>query len=143
MTSPQLLDIDSLTFSRSPEVTIAQTQRINLTTAMASDGTALHLLELLLQLLNGSVGAFQILVESVTLADELLLPLSEAVFLDLYLLGESFSERFFLLLELGVIQLSWPSLAELSGLHLLCSVCFVVCLLGSMDEIKHMGSNED
>jgi hypothetical protein len=124
-------------------VTIAQTKRRILTTAVASDGTSLHLLKLLLQLLNGGVGAFKILVEPVTLADELLLPLSESVLLNLDLLGESLSERLFFLLELRVVQLSWSGLAELSGLHLLCSVCLVVCLLGGVNEIEHVSSDED
>lgn len=110
---------------------------------MRSDSTALHLLQFLFKLLDGCVCALEILVETVSLANELLLPLSEPLFLDLDLLCESLSQRLLFLLEFGVVQLSWSSLAELSGLHLLCSVCLVVSLFGGVDEIKHVGSDQD
>ena len=81
---------------------------------------------------------------AITLRDELLLPLSESLLLDLDLLGESLLRRaLFLFLELGVVQLSWSSLAELAGLHLLGAVCLVVRFFGGVDEIQHVGSNQD
>lgn len=93
---------------------------------MAADSAALHLLQLLLELLNLSMGLLEILVETVALGDELLLPLAETLFLDLDLLGETLSESLLLFLELGVVELSGTSLAELAGLHLLSAVSLVV-----------------
>jgi hypothetical protein len=110
---------------------------------MAANSTALHLLKLLLQTLDGCVCALQILVETITLANELLLPLSETVLLNLDLLGESLSERLFLLLELGVVELSGSGLTKFAGLHLLSSVGFVVRFFGGVDEIEHVSSDEN
>lgn len=56
---------------------------------MAANSAALHLLELPLELLDLSMGLLEVLVESVALRDELLLPLSETLLLDLDLLGEA------------------------------------------------------
>jgi hypothetical protein len=89
------------------------------------------------------VALLQILVESVALGNELLLPLSESLFLDLDLLCKSLAERLFLLLELWVVQLAWTSLAEFASFHLLCAVCLVVVLLGGVDQVKHVCANED
>lgn len=110
---------------------------------MAADSTALHRLELGLELLDLGVGLLEILVEAVALGDELLLPLPEALLLDLDLLGEALAESLLLLLELGVVELAWAGLAELAGLHLLCAVCLVVKLLGGVDQIEHVSSDED
>jgi hypothetical protein len=89
------------------------------------------------------VSGLEILVESVTLGDELLLPLSETALLDLDLLGEPLAQVLFLLLELGVVQLAGSCLAELAGLHLLGAVGFVVGLLGSVNKIQHVGADQD
>jgi len=110
---------------------------------VAADSVALHLLKLLLQRLDRRVRALQILVQAVTLADELLLPLSESVLLNLDLLREPLSEILFLFLELGVVELSGSGLAELARLHLLGTVGFVVCFFGGVDEVEHVGSDEN
>ena len=115
----------------------------DLTTAVAANSAALHLLELGLELLDLSMGLLEILVESVSLGDELLLPLSETLLLDLDLLGEALAEGLFLLLELGVVELAGTSFAELAGLHLLGAVGLVVLLLGGVDEVEHVGSDQD
>ncbi|QBZ58035.1 hypothetical protein PoMZ_02974 [Pyricularia oryzae] len=107
---------------------------------MRTGSAALHLLELALELLDGGVGVLEVLVETVALGNELLLPLPEALLLDLDLLGEALAQRLLLLLELGVVQLAGPGLAELAGLHLLCAVGLVVQLLGCVDEIEHWSS---
>lgn len=89
------------------------------------------------------MGGFQILVEAVTLGDKLLLPLSESLFFNLDLLGETLAEVLFFLLELGVIQLAWSSFAEFPCLHLLGTVCLVMRLLSGVDEVEHVGTDED
>lgn len=112
--------------------------------AAASSGhAALQRFDLGLELLDHSVALLQVLVEAVTLGDELLLPLPEALFLDLDLFRESLPKLLFFLLELGVIQLPWSCLAELSGLHLLSAVCLVVVLLSSVDQIKHVCADKN
>ena len=70
--------------------------------------------------------SFQVLVETITFGDQLLPPLSESLFFDLNLLGETLPESLFLFLELGVVELSGLALAKLAGLHLLSAVNFVV-----------------
>jgi hypothetical protein len=117
--------------------------RNTLTTAVAANSAALHLLKLLLQRFNSSMRALQVLVQAVTLADKLLLPLSESVLLNLHLLSESLPQALFLFLELGVVELSWSSLAEFACLHLLSTVGFVVCFFGRVDEVQHVGSDQD
>ncbi len=112
-------------------------------TTTAADGTSLHLLELGLELLDLGVCLLEVLVEAVALGDELLLPLSEALLLDLDLLGEALAKSLLLLLELGVVQLPGAGLAELTGLHLLSTVRLVVKLLGGVDKIQHVGADED
>lgn len=114
-----------------------------LTTAVAADGTALQLLKLALELLDLGVGLLQILVETVTLGNELLLPLPETLLLDLDLLGKPLAESLLLLLELGVVELLGAGLAKLARLHLLCAVSLVVKLLGGVDQIQHVGADED
>lgn len=110
---------------------------------MAADSAALHLLKFLLQGLDSSVCALQVLVQAITLTDELLLPLSESVFLNLDLLCESLPQALLLFLELGVIELSWPGFTELSRLHLRRTVSFVVLLFGGVDQIEHVCSDQD
>lgn len=110
---------------------------------MAANGASLHGLELRLQRLDSSVRALQILVQAITLADKLLLPLSESVFLNLDLLGESLSQALLLFLELGVVELSWSRLAEFASLHLLGAVSFIVGFFGGVDEVEHVGSDEN
>ncbi|KAI6755223.1 hypothetical protein HG531_004329 [Fusarium graminearum] len=100
-------------------------------------------LQLLLELLDLSVSLFEILVEAVALGNELLLPLSEALLLDLDLLGESLSESLLLLLELGVVELAGTGLAKLAGLHLLGAVSLVMQLLGGVDKVEHVCSDQN
>ena len=110
---------------------------------MAAGGASLHVLELGLELLDLGVSLLEVLVETVALGNELLLPLAEALLLDLDLLGKALAERLLLLLELGVVQLPGTGLAELAGLHLLSTVGLVVQLLGGVDEVEHVGADED
>lgn len=117
--------------------------RNRLAATVTADSAALHLLQLLLELLDLSVSLLEILVETVALGDELLFPLSETLLLDLDLLGEALSESFLLLLELGVVELSGTGLAEFAGLHLLGTVGLVVQLLGGVDEVEHVCSDQD
>ena len=72
----------------------------------------------------------------------MLLPLPEARFLRLDLLGELLAEGLFFLLELGVVQLLDLGLAELASLHLLLAIVLVVELLGSRDQVQHVRANE-
>lgn len=116
---------------------------MSLTTPVAADGTPLHLLKLRLQGLDLGMSLLQILVKAVTLSNELLLPLSEALLLDLDLLGEALSECLFLFLVFGVVELPRARFAELTGLHLLRAVSLIVKLLGGVDEVKHVGADED
>lgn len=90
-----------------------------------------------------SVGGLEVLVEAIPLCNELLLPLSEPRFLELDLVGKAFAQVLFLFLELGVVELPRSGLTEFPGLHLLCAVRFVVLLLGCVDEIKHVGTDEN
>ena len=114
-----------------------------LAAAVTADSAALHLLQLLLELLDLGVSLLEILVKAVPLGNELLLPLSEALLLDLDLLGEALSESLFLLLELGVVELAGTGLAKLAGLHLLSTVSLVVQLLGGVDKVEHVCSDQD
>jgi hypothetical protein len=127
----------------SPTTSIIPQHPLDLTTTVRSNSTALHLLQFLFELLDRGMCALEVLVETVSLTDELLLPLSEPLFLDLDLLGESLSKCLLFLLEFRVVQLSWSCLAKFSSLHLLCSVCLVVSLFRSVDEIKHVCSDQD
>jgi hypothetical protein len=104
---------------------------------------ALHAFDLSLELLDDRVALLEVLVEAIPLGDELLLPLPEALFLDLDLLGEALAESLFFLLKLGVIELAGTSLAEFAGLHLACAVCLIVVLLGCVNKVEHVGANED
>jgi len=71
-----------------------------------------------------------------------LFPLSESGFLGLDLLCELLPQLFFLLLELGVVELFGLGLAEFAGLHLCLSVVLVVEVLRCRDEVKHVRSDE-
>jgi hypothetical protein len=110
---------------------------------MAANSTTLHLLKLLLQALNCRMGTLQILIQTITLTNKLLFPLSEPMLLNLNLLSESLSQRLFLLLELRVVELTRSCLTEFAGLHLLSAVGFIVGFFGGVDEIEHVGSDED
>jgi len=104
---------------------------------------ALHTLDLGLELLDDGVALLEILVEAVPLGNELLLPLPEALLLDLNLLGEALAECLLLLLEFGVVELAGTGLAELASLHLARAVDLVVVLFGCVDEVEHVGANEN
>ena len=90
-----------------------------------------------------SMCAFQIFVELITLGNELLLPLSEPLFFNLDLLGESLSKVLLLLLELGVVQFARSGFAELPGLHLLRTIRLVMSLFSGVNQIQHVRSNEN
>ena len=116
---------------------------IPLTAAVTADGSALESFELGLEPLDLGMGLLEILVETIALGNELLLPLPEALFLDLDLLSKPLAQRLFLLLELGVVELPGAGLAKLARLHLLGTVGLVVQLLGGVDEVKHVSADED
>lgn len=134
-----------------PEIMILQRQHglveklalDNLSATVASDSISLHSLKLVLQLLDLGVGLLEILIETITLSNELLFPLSEALLLDLNLLSESLSQSLLLFLELRVVELPGSSLAEFASLHLLCSVGLIVKLLSSVDKVEHVGADQD
>lgn len=134
-----------------PEIMILQCQHglveklalDNLSATVASDGISLHSLKLVLQLLDLGMGLLEILIETITLSNELLFPLSEALLLDLDLLSESLSQSLLLFLELGVVELPGSSLAEFASLHLLCSVGLIVKLLSGVDKVEHVGADQD
>lgn len=96
-----------------------------------------------LERLDDGVALLQIFVQAVALGDQLLLPLSETLLFHLDLLGESLPELLLFLLELGVIKLSGSRLAELACLHLLCAVDLIVRLFGRVDQVEHVGADED
>lgn len=110
---------------------------------MRAIDAALQLLDFRFQLLDDGMALLEILVQSVALGNEPLFPSAEALFLHLDLLREALAQRLFLLLELGVIQLAWTSLAKLAGFHLLRAVRLVVVLFGGMDQIEHVRADED
>lgn len=89
------------------------------------------------------MGGLEVLVEAVALGNELLLPLAETLLLDLDLLGEALAQVLLLFLELGVVELAGTSLAELASLHLLGAISLVVLLLGGVDEVEHVGTDQD
>ena len=114
-----------------------------LAATVAADGASLQRLELHLEGLDLGVGLFEILVETVALGNKLLLPLPEALLLDLDLFCEALAESLLLLLELGVVELPWAGLAELASLHLLGAVSLVVQLLCCVDKVQHVGADKN
>ena len=109
----------------------------------AAGQAALHLLELRLELLDLSMGRLEILIETVSLSDELLLPLPETLLLDLDLLGKALAKGLLFLLVLGVVELAGPGLAKLAGLHLLGTVGLVVEFLRRVDQIEHVSPDQN
>lgn len=89
------------------------------------------------------MSGLEILVETVPFGNELLFPLPKPCLLLLDLLRKPLAQILFLLLELGIVELSGASLAKLAGLHLGCTVSFVVLLFSGVDEVEHVGANED
>lgn len=114
-----------------------------LAATVAADGISLQRLELHLEGLDLGVGLFEVLVETVALGNKLLLPLPETLFLDLNLFCEAFAESLLFLLELGVVELPWASLAEFASLHLLGAVSLVVQLLCCVDKVQHVGADKN
>ena len=110
---------------------------------MGAVDAALHRVDLGFETLDLGVAGLEVLVETVALCDKLLLSLPESLLLDLDLLGEALAKSLLLFLELGVVELPWASLAKLPCLHLLCTICLVVVLLGGVDEVEHVGSDKD
>lgn len=86
---------------------------------------------------------FQVLVEAVSLGNELLFPLAEPLLFHLDLLCETLPQGFLFFLELGVIQLPGSGLAKFPRLHLLCTVRLVVLLFGGVDEVEHVGADKN
>lgn len=96
-----------------------------------------------LELLDGAVCGLKILVEPVTLGDEVLLPLAEAALLEFDLLGEFAAELLLLLFEARVVEHLDLGLAELARLHLLLPIALVVRLLRARDEVEHVRANQE
>lgn len=111
--------------------------------ATTAPDTTLQTLDLILELLDDCMTLLEVLVEAIPLGNELLLPSSESLLLDLDLLREPLAKGLFLLLELGVVELSRSGLAKLARLHLLGAVVFVVVLFGGVDEVEHVSADED
>jgi len=110
---------------------------------MASLHRTLHLFEFALEIFDLCVRGLEVLVEAVTLLDELLLPLTEAILFNLDLLCELLTKELLLFLELGVVKLAGTRLAKFPGLHLLCAVCLVVVLFGCVNQIEHVCADKD
>lgn len=72
----------------------------------------------------------------------MLLPLPETGLLGLDLFGESLAQLFFLLLELGVVQLLHLWFTEFTRFHLLLTVILIVGVFRRRDEIQHMRSDK-
>ena len=72
-----------------------------------------------------------------------LFPLPESRFFRLDLLSETFTQLFFLFLELGVLELPGLLLARLAHLHLSVAVVLVVELFRRGDEVKHVRTDEE
>lgn len=72
----------------------------------------------------------------------MLFPLPETSLLGLDLLGEALAECLFFLLELRVVWLLDAGLARLASLHLFQAVVLIVLFLGSVDEVEHVGADE-
>jgi len=72
----------------------------------------------------------------------MLFPLPETSLLGLDLFGEALAECLFFLLEFRVVWLLDASLARLASLHLFQAVVLVVLFLSSVDEVEHMGADE-
>lgn len=85
----------------------------------------------------------EILVETITLGNKLLLPSAEPLLLDLDLLGEALPESLLLFLEFGVVELARSGLAKLASLHLLAAVGLVVVLLGGVNQVEHVSADEN
>ena len=73
----------------------------------------------------------------------MLLPLPEPRLLQLDLLREPLTQHLFLFLELGIVNLFDFGLAKFAGLHLREAVRFIVVLFGRVDQVQHVGANED
>jgi hypothetical protein len=114
----------------------------NLPPLSASSIASSQLVQFRLERFDTRVSLFQVFVESVSFGNEMLLPLSESLLLQLDLLGKSPSKGFFLLFELGIVQLLDFGLSELTGLHLCLSICFVMSLFRCVDEVQHVGSDQ-
>jgi hypothetical protein len=72
----------------------------------------------------------------------MLFPLPETGLLGLDLLGEALAESLFFLLELWVVRLLDTRFVRLASLHLLQAVVLVVLFLSSVDEVEHVGADE-
>ena len=127
-----------------------------------------ELVQLSLERLDRPVRRLEILVQSVSLGDQLqrdneiagsvpspptqlpvpllcthvLLPLPEPGLLHLDLLGEPLPEHLLLLLEFRVVELLDLCLSKLAGLHLALPVGLVVRLLRRRDQVEHVRSDE-
>jgi hypothetical protein len=116
---------------------------MRLATSVRAVDAALERIDLGLETLNLCVASLKILVQAVSLCNQLLLPLPKPLLFHLDLLGEALAERLLFFLELGVVELPRASFTELPGLHLLRTVGFVVVLLGGVDEVEHVGADEN
>ena len=103
----------------------------------------LHALNLRLELLDSAVSRFEVLVETIALGNEVLLPLTEAAFLELDLVRKLAAERLFFLLEAWVFKPLDAWLAVLARLHLCLAVVFVVEVLGVGNQVEHVRSDQE
>lgn len=115
----------------------------NSLTTTASNAANLRSLDIVLQLLDNGVALLEVLVQTVALGNQLLLPGSESLLLNLDLLGKALPQSLLLFLELGVVQLARSCLAELASLHLLAAVSLVVVLFGGVDQVEHVCADKD
>lgn len=101
-----------------------------------------HSIEFSLESLDSRVRSLEILVESVSLGDQVLFPLPEPRFLQLDLLGELLAQVFFLFFVFWIVELAHFGLAVLACFHLSLAVRLVVLLFGGVDEIEHMCADQ-
>lgn len=86
-----------------------------------------------------SLEAFRVIDANVTHA---LLPSTEPSVFSLDLLGEALPKKLLVLFELEVAELLDLCLLILASLHLLLTIVLVVKFFRRVDQVKHVGANE-
>lgn len=125
------------------EETPTSTRRQRRSSPLCAPAVASHGVELCLESFDSTVCLFEVLIEAVSLGNEMRLPLTEARLLELDLLCEAAAQGLLLLAVLWVVELLDLWLTELASLHLLLPVVLVVSFLCRGDQVEHMGADEE